>query len=209
MADTTTIAEPKTRDTLAAATAMEKKLRKKYPDTYGRKGGFEGYGYGKDQFVCTTFACKVLADAGYDVSPAISKQINIVIDWKKETGKAKPSAKETQAALAQLVSKGDERTKGVVRALVDSKQGVEVDTAALQPGDFVQYWYRSGTHIAGHVVQVVEVVAPGAKFKAHGSHGSKHGVGIITVQLKSDKMSRVFAVRPKFSPHYGETGESP
>lgn len=208
MAETSTVTKPKTGDTLAVATAMEKELRSKYPDTYGKKEGFEGYGYGKDQYVCTTFACKVLAEAGYDVSRGIDKQVNIVIDWKKETGKAKPTAKDTQQALAALVSKNDPRTKGIVQALVESGQGAEVDSAALQPGDFVQYWYLSGTHIAGHVVQVVEVVAPGEKFKGHGSHGSKHGVGVITVKLKSKKLKRVYAVRPKFSPYFSEIGES-
>ena len=208
MADTSTMASTKTHDTLAAATAMEKTLRSKYPDKYGKKGGFEGYGYGTDQYVCTTFASKVLASAGYDVSRAIDKQVNIVIDWKKETGKPKPSAKETQAALASLVSQGDPRTKGVVLALVESGQGAEIKTGELEPGDFVQYWYQSGKKIAGHVVQVVEVIAPGEKFKAHGSHGSKHGVGIITVKLKSEKMKRVYAVRPKFSAHHRAVGES-
>ena len=201
MAETSTAAEPKIRDTLGTATAMEKELRAKYPDMYGKKTGFEGYGYGKDQYVCTTFASKVLSRAGYDITPAIDKQINIVIDWKKETGKAKPTAKDTQNQLAKLVAERDPRTKGVVHALVSSGLGVEVAPNELMPGDFVQYWYRSGKHIAGHVVQVVDVIAAGEKFKAHGSHGSKHGVGTITVKLKSPKMQRVYAVRPKFSHH--------
>jgi hypothetical protein len=204
MAETSTMPKTKVRDTLAAATAVEKTLRSKYPDKYGVKDGFDGYGSGKDRYVCTTFASKVLKTAGYDISPKVNRQINISgIDWKKETGKPKPSSEDTLAALAQLVSKGDPRTKGVVLALVESGQGVEIDTKALLPGDFVQYWYRSGKHLLGHVVQVVEVVAPGEKFKAHGSHKSTHGVGIITVKVKSKK--RVYAVRPKFSPHYNET----
>ena len=103
MADPNTAVASKRRDTLAAAIAMEKELHNKYPAKYGKKDGFEGYGYGKDQYVCTTFACKVLSRAGYDISPAVDKQVNIVIDWKKETGKAKPTAKDTQSTLAKLL----------------------------------------------------------------------------------------------------------
>ena len=199
MADTNTAAQSQIRDTLAAATALEKTLRGKYPDTYGKKAGFEGYGYGKDQYVCTTFASKVLAKAGYQVAQPVDQQINIAINWEKETGKKKPTAKDKQKKLASLVSGGDPRTKGVVLALVNSDQGVEIGLDQLRPGDFVQYWYDSKGKIAGHVVQVVEVVSTGEKIKAHGSHGSKHGVGTINVTLTGKKMKRVYAVRPKFS----------
>lgn len=188
--------------TLREAMALEDELRKKHPN-YGKEAGFEGYGEGKDQYVCTTFAQEVLRRAGYEISGDIGKQLNISIDWEKELGKKKPSKDEKKRALADLVKQGDPRTKGVVLALVSSGQGVEIQVDDLQPGDFVQYWYASG----GHVIQVKEVQRQKGSLivQAHGSHGSKHGVATITLTLKkkgklSSWLKKVYCVRP--NPNY-------
>jgi len=188
-------AENEVKNTLKVALDLEKDLRKRHPD-YAKKGGFQGYGTGKDQYVCTTFAAEVLKRAGYKITGKVDKKININIDWKKETGAKKPSKEQKQEALAKLLEADDPRIKGVVNALVSSGQGVEITPEQLQPADFVQYWYKSKKDIGGHVVQVVKVLSPGKKIRAHGSHGSKRGVATITVYLTSKKMMKVYCVRP-------------
>ena len=183
-------AESKLKDTLQEALALEKELRAKHPD-YAKQGGFQGYGENRvDQYVCTTFAEEVLKRGGYKVTGAVRGQINIAINWEAELGKKEPTKEERLEALAKLVAQGDPRTKGVVTALVSSKQGTEVTADQLRPGDFVQYW---SSYTSGHVVQVSEVLSPGV-IMAHGSHLSTRGVTTVEVNLKTKK--KVYCVRP-------------
>lgn len=171
----------KLRDTLEVAKVLETQLRAEHPG-YGSK--FVGYGHGEDQYVCTTFAQKVLSDAGYTITRKTAGKINIAIDPKKEN-------------LAELVEANDARTKGVVTALVDSGQGEEIQIGQLQKGDFVQYWYKKNGALLGHVVQVEEVIKPGNSIKAHGSHGTTNGVATMTVYLTGKNILKVYCVRPK------------
>ena len=170
-------AEIKLKDTLKEALDLEEALRKKHK-RYGKKDGFQGYGEGKDQYVCTTFAQEILGRAGYKLTGMTKGQINIAL-----------SAKEKER-LGKLVREGDPRTKGIVTALVNSKQGVEISIDQLEPGDFVQYW---SSYSSGHVVQVREVLKPGI-IMAHGSHKSTRGVATLEVNLNTK--IKVYCVRP-------------
>lgn len=193
----------KLNDTLKAALELEKELRQKHAD-YGEKGGFQGYGTGQDQYVCTTFAREVLKRAGYDVSGGIWKQINVSINWQKELGKKNPNKEEESAALKRLVLAGDPRTKGIVTGLVESKQGIEVSIDQLQEGDFIQYWYANKAGgVSGHVVQVRKVNSAGdtVRVDVHGSHGMTRGVDTIPLTLRKEGkqpnwLKKVYCVRP-------------
>lgn|SRR5574341_143292 len=186
-------AESTTPQTLTAAKDLESELRKAHPD-FGK--GFNGYGDGKDQYVCTTFVAEVLKRSGYEMAGGVQNKVNINLDWKSLTGVKDPSQSDKQQALKNLVAADDPRIRGVVTALVDSHQGTAIsDVRQLQQGDFVQYWYidKNG-NMAGHVVQVEKVVGPG-KILAHGSHSGTKGVATISLNLNQFK--HVYSVRPK------------
>lgn len=207
-------AEEQLVDVVKTALEIEKDLRNRIPN-YGKReikkkgkvinDAFEGYGRGEDKYVCTTFAYKVLQEAGFDVSGDMKKDVNININWKKELGKG-ATAEEKRDRLKRLVRKGDERTKGIVYALTKSGQGEEVELENIQAGDFLQYWYKSGKGVGGHVVLVQEVLKRKGKrvdLKVHGSHGSTHGVASKTIHLLDKKgrlvkqKKKAYAVRPK------------
>ncbi|MDY0060767.1 MAG: hypothetical protein RBU45_13225 [Myxococcota bacterium] len=182
----------KQKNTLETALALEEELRKNHP---GYGSSFNGYGYGKGQYVCSTFTVKVLQEAGYELSKELQDQVNINIsELNGLTGE--PFYKKLDA----LVLAGDERTKGVVYALAGGGKGTEIEIGVdpLQPGDFVQYWYwTSAKHLAGHSVQVQAVHADGT-VDLHGSHGGTKGVGTLTKVALHNKSWYPFAyaVRP-------------
>lgn len=62
--------------------------------------------------------------------------------------------------LDALVEAGDDRIRGVQWALVAANLGEAISIADAQPGDFVQYWYRSGESWAGHTA-VIQSIADG------------------------------------------------
>ncbi len=178
-----------TKNTLETALALEEQLRAEHAN-YGTDE-FNGYGYGDDQYVCSTFTEKVLEEAGYDLNAQLRAEININI-----AELAGLKGEDFYAKLDALVMAGDERTKGVVKALASSGQGREVVVGqeALEPGDFVQYWYWSKGHLFGHSVQVQKVNTDGT-VNLHGSHSSKKGVGTLT-SVNLTKMAYAYAARP-------------
>lgn len=206
--------------TLQVAIALETDLRQRIPD-YAKKGGFAGWRkeQGEDRYVCTTFAQKVFKEAGYDVSGKFSKRINIRI-WKKKLEyfpEAEQEAEKKRRArvLREKLRKNRPEVKGVVTALVESGQGIELSSPLeLKSGDFVQYWGKS---LKGHVVQVVAVIPSDTEWKivAHGCHAGavrayadrsvkgQSGVGVITPTLMRKRRGkwrlakwRVYCVRP-------------
>lgn len=79
------------------------------------------------RFNCTTYAETALRSDGFEITPAISKQINIVL----------PEGSN----LPDLLAKSDPRMTGVVGALVDSGQGTLVrDSKDCAQGDALQMW---------------------------------------------------------------------
>lgn len=85
-----------------------------------------------------------------------------------------------QDNLGRLVSARDQRTKGVVAAIVSLKVGMEIVPSEVQPGDFIQYWYRSNGKWAGHTAIVVSVRENGGKVECrlYGSHQSSNGIAV-------------------------------
>ncbi len=175
-----------TKDVVATAEAIQASLKKRHPG-YGTT--FNGYGSGSDKYVCTTFVQTVLEQSGYKMDKKTKGLVNI-------TG---VGADELEDAVAN----GDDETKGVVTALVNSEQGLEVPidaakpTALLEPGDFVQYWYhytsKGQQKLAGHVI-IVHAVTDDKHVTALGSHHSKKGVADLKGLNLSTKL-KVYAVR--------------
>jgi cell wall-associated NlpC family hydrolase len=133
---------------------------------------------------CTTFVQAALEEAGFDITPAVSKRIQM-----SDLGGMN---------LFSLVRAGDPRIKGVVSALVDSGQGTDVTDQSLRPGDVVQMWRGVGTtlngggDVEGHT-GIVES-ANGNTVTLLGAHQSLGAVGEKNYNLNNWK---VWAVRPQ------------
>jgi hypothetical protein len=91
------------------------------------------------RFNCTTYVETAIRKAGFEVTPSMSKQINVVL----------PEG----ADLSELLKENDPRMTGIVGALVDSGQGSMVkDCKNIQKGDLIQMWRlkKDGTSYEGH-----------------------------------------------------------
>ena len=110
--------------------------------------------------------------------------------------------------LAALIEKGDDRIKGVQWALTQAGLGIAVDVVDAQPGDFVQYWYRSGDGWAGHSA-VIKSIAEGTAVLLGSHHTAlareqdkpaaqrSGGVGESVPINLGDPARKVFVVRWK------------
>jgi hypothetical protein len=122
---------------------------------------YEGTPYGeatkKGEFVCSTFLVQVLSEM-VAIGEKSANRINVLLpDSKPE-------------AIDALVEAGDRRIRGVEYALERLRIGKPIEPSEVQPGDFVQYWYRDGAHWAGHSGIVVSLA--GAKLALYGAHKS-------------------------------------
>lgn len=172
--------------TLAAAYALEAELRARHPN-YGRPDGFDGYGHGPDQFVCTTYCIAVLRRAGYPVDRTLSDRINI---------------EDFESPLAEAVARGDDAISGIAWGLEMAGLGERVaDPMTLRAGDFMQYWYRTADgRLLGHVAQIAERVEGGVRI--HGAHRSTRGMAIHPEVIRLDNKVALFGVRPHaHAPH--------
>lgn len=143
------------------------------------------YGEGPGQFVCTTYVETALRRAGFIVDKAISDVINIQLPEHLKAGES----------LAKLVKSRDPRIKGVVTALVATRQGEEIDITSVAVGDIVQYWTRKDNAIVGHAGIVSKVHSDGA-VDLLGSHRSRGGVGVLPKVPLNKPSYTVFVVRP-------------
>lgn len=166
--------------TLAAAYALEAEIRARHPD-YGQPDGFDGYGHGPDQFVCTTYCVEVLRRAGYPVDQALSDRINI---------------EAFDPPLAEAVARGDDAIAGIAWGLAAAGLGQRLDDPQrLRAGDFMQYWYRTADgRLLGHVAQIAERVEGGVRI--HGAHKSTRGLAIHPEVIRLDNKVALFGVRP-------------
>jgi hypothetical protein len=73
--------------------------------------------------------------------------------------------------LQSLLTTGtDTRLRGVAQALVESGLGIPIASIReAAPGDFVQYWYRSGGRWKGHAA-IIESVDSSGRATLFGSH---------------------------------------
>lgn len=83
--------------------------------------------------------------------------------------------------LGSAVVSRDPRTKGVVRAIAETIGcGKEIAVPEVEPGDFIQYWYRSGSgKWLGHASIVSRVWSPqegDVRVAIFGSHKSKNRI---------------------------------
>lgn len=143
------------------------------------------YGEGPNQYVCTTFVATALRRAGFVVDKAILDVINIRL----------PAHLQSGDSLVKLVKNRDPRVKGVVTALVATRQGQEVDITTAAVGDIVQYWTLKGNTAVGHTGIVSKVHSDGA-VDLLGSHRSRGGVGILAKVSLNKPGFTVFVVRP-------------
>ena len=132
---------------------------------------FKGYTYGdkldKKQINCVQFVVAVveeLVQRGLTVEEYAA--INISHEFED---------------LDVSVANGDDRTRGIQRCLVDIlgiAETIERDKAA--PGDFIQYWYKTGEgHWSGHVAIVNSVwqdTSGNFRVSLFGSHKSSNGI---------------------------------
>jgi hypothetical protein len=88
-----------------------------------------------DKYNCTTFLQTALEGAGFDIPGSVSTRIQM--------------SNLNGMNLLSLVRAGDPRIKGVVSALVDSGQGIEVTGQPLRAGEIVQMWREVGTTLNG------------------------------------------------------------
>jgi len=105
--------------------------------------------------------------------------------------------------LDDAVSKGDDRTHGIHRCLVDVlgiAKTIQRDNAA--PGDFVQYWYKTSEgHWLGHVAIINSVwqdTSGNYRVSLFGSHKSSNGIaessfngGLVLDNTKKVYMCRI------------------
>jgi hypothetical protein len=143
---------------------------------------------------CTAYVIAALKHAGFDTT-AVAGQEYTVADAINMNSRVIKASED----LETLVKHGDERTKGVVAALVASGQGDEVEMAQpgkLKRGDIVQYWYYSEEAgkkvLMGHTAVVL---GGGKKVRLQGSQQGQVG----EIQTGFTKVIKAYAVRPKVS----------
>ena len=165
------------------------------------QGRFAGFTHGTKakQVDCVTYLLAVVEEL------AAHKKLKIS---KKTRGELLIShlSKDELAKLQELVAKEDPRIRGVHQALINAKLGKAVKRKDARPGDFIQYWYKSGTKWFGHA-GIVEHVKNG-KATIWGCHKStlqserklpkknrKGGIGSGPVFDLKDEKRKVFLVR--------------
>jgi len=155
---------------------------------------------GEDAIDCVQFVLEVVKQVAADedrpdaVTPALKRALYIQL------------SEEDHANLQQMVDDGDPQITGVQKALVDAGLGHPVAAEDAQPGDLVQYWYRSGGRWYGHSAIVEQIVDREATL--YGSHkttlqSERHlerserqgGVGSGPVFDLTDPKRKVYVVR--------------
>lgn len=138
------------------------------------------YGAGPGRYDCVTWLLAVLERAGFALDEPIAAYVKVDFPRYRE-----------------LFARGDPRVRGVAAALAASGQGREVaDTAALQPGDIVQYWYWKGGKLLGHA-GIVAAARGRGRYDLLGAHRSRGGTGLLReLDLSPGSKAAVFAVRP-------------
>jgi hypothetical protein len=136
---------------------------------------------GDEVYVCTHYAEQVLELANYEVTAEVSDAIHMPMPDEQ---------------IAPAVEAGQDRMRGVARAIAEFGLGRYVQTSELQPGDFVQYWTTRGDGVEGHCGQVMRVGPGPTTVQLHGCHRSTGLVSTIEVDLKKDVL-QVYAARPK------------
>lgn len=82
----------------------------------------------------------------------------------------------TNENLADLVRGDSSIIKGVQTALLHKHKGIEIDSANVLAGDFVQFWTVYGNSAYGHCGIVLES-KPGESITVYSSHPITHGYG--------------------------------
>lgn len=138
------------------------------------------------RFDCTTYVQAVLAGNSFAVDGATGNTLNIVL------------SDDDKAQLVTLVRSKDKKIKGVVAALVDSRQGAEIASlAAAQPGDIIQMWKIDGGQARGHTGFIKEIKVNEKEIQLVGAHNSTDGVGVKWFSLGAGGYQTYFIVRPQ------------
>jgi len=209
-------AKPNYKNTLIEGHRLQRELERKYQnkdnpgDRY--RDPFDGYNKStaaiankgpkyvddSDRYVCSTCSAKVLERSGYQKCASgetVYKRVNIF-------GIPSPELKD---AVDDSSNAKHGWTKGVVYALLTAEaaegipvQGTEIDDFDdLLPGDFVEYWWKTGSYPwrGGHAVQVDEHFGKGM-VKVHSSHKSTKGICVLPSTIDLNTKHKAYAVRP-------------
>lgn len=175
-------------DVLARAHEMGGKLK-----TDGFVYPKAGLPAGTKTIDCTQFVLRLVES----LVPNLASKAKVRIAISDLDGEDVASNKEG------IVTRGDERTKGVQQALVDLQRGEVVQNASAKAGDLVQYWMRqSDGKWFGHAGIIERVDGKGEQVRAwmYGSHKSKNGIGTAPddgLRLVAAEDRRIYIVRFK------------
>jgi hypothetical protein len=154
---------------------------------------YEGRPYGSDipgGFVCTTFVEQVLRDVGVAVTDVMHRQIQIIPDGR--------TVEEWIASDAPIL-------RGVAGAIAQAGIGDSVRVEDAQPGDFVQYWWRTSSTWHGHSV-IIERAKGNGVFDVYGAHSTT----VTTLQNENlgNPEKKVFIARLRQSSASGSPASS-
>lgn len=159
-------------DVVATAKALRKATYANY--VYGSKGA--------RKINCVQFVDAVVKDlarqCGKKITAAHTRTLAIQL------------SKADHAKLQSLVANGDRKIRGVQTMLVDAGLGKAIDPGKAKPGDFVQYWYRSGKRWYGHA-GIVSAIDKNGVATIYGSHKTT-----LQSERKLDKAKRKGGVGP-------------
>jgi hypothetical protein len=145
---------------------------------------YEGrqYGTGSGQFVCVNLVEQVLRDIGVQVSDEMHRKIFVI-----------GSRSENDA-----VNSDDPIIRGVAGALTDAGIADSVTIDSAQPGDFVQYWWRTDSTWHGHSV-IIERAKGNGVFDMYGAHSTREGVTVKRDVNLADPGTKAFIARLRVS----------
>lgn len=141
----------------------------------GQKLEADGWTYGsradRKEVDCVRFVLQVLES---------HFQMTFGSEFRKAVLIADLSAADAVRNKGGIITRGDVRTRGVQRALIESGMGHAVSLSDAQPGDFIQYWMKKkdGTWFghAGIVHRISESHGVRRAF-LYGAHKSVNGIG--------------------------------
>jgi hypothetical protein len=131
---------------------------------------------------CTQFMAEALERSGFKMTDKVRKRI-FMADVAKED-------------LKSLVSADSSTIRGAAGALVESGQATYVSKmSGIQPGDVVQYWYKTKSGAMKGHTGIVERNHGNGVIDLYGSHKSKGGVGTLE-KLDLNDADKAYVAHP-------------